>query len=109
MEWSKFKCGDIVRWKAFTTEFEFHYGLVIGLEEFSEYYHYQFPFEPDYDLMTGIGYVPVNYEYVSSVTIFSFYEQKKRIMYQSSLEIPYHLELVVYNFSSSASGSGSQL
>ena len=51
--------------------------------------------------MTGIGYIPVNYEYVSSVTIFSFYEQKKRIMYQSSLEIPYQLELVVYNFSSS--------
>ena len=105
MDWSKFKCGDIVRWKALGQDFEFHYGLVIGLEEFAEYQHYQFPFEPDYDLMTGIGYIPVNYEYVRSVTLFSFYEQKKRIMYQSSLEIPYQLELVVYDISSSVSSS----
>ena len=33
MDWSKFKCGDVVRWKAFTQDFEFHYGLIIGLED----------------------------------------------------------------------------
>lgn len=101
MDWSKFKCGDVVRWKAFTQDFEFHYGLIIGLEEFSEYHHYQFPFEDldtSYDIMTGFGYIPMNYEYISSVTVFSFYEQKKRTIYQSSMDVPYRLELVYYDY-----------
>lgn len=101
MDWSNFKCGDVVRWKAFAMDFEFHYGLIIGLEEFSEYHHYQFPFEDldsSYDIMTGCGYIPLNYEYVTSVTVFSFYEQKKRIIYQSSMDVPYRLELVLYDF-----------
>jgi hypothetical protein len=101
VEWSKFKRGDIVRWKAYGQDFDFHYGLIIGLEEFSEYHHYQFPFdalEPGYDMMTGFGYVPLRYECINSVTVFSFSEQKQRIIYQSSLEVPYLLELVLYEF-----------
>lgn len=101
MDWSKFKCGDIVRWKAYGQEFKFHYGLIIGLEEFSEYHHYQFPFdglEPGYDSMTGFGYIPLRYECVNSVSVFSFSEQKKRIIYQSSLEVPHFLELVLCAF-----------
>lgn len=102
MDWSKFKCGDIVRWKAFGHTFDFHYGIIIGLQEFAEYYHYEFPFDDidpaGYDRMTGFGYVPLRYESVNSVTVFSFSEQKKRIIYQSSLEVPYFLELIVYDF-----------
>jgi len=100
VDWSKFKCGDIVRWKSFGQEFDFHYGLIIGLQEFAEYHHYEFPFDdfdPGYDMMTGFGYVPLRYESVNSVTVFSFSEQKKRIIYQSSLEVPYYLELMVYD------------
>jgi len=100
VDWSKFKCGDIVRWKAYGQEFDFHYGLIIGLKEFAEYHHYEFPFEElevGYDMMTGFGYVPLRYESVNSVTVFSFSEQKKRIIYQSSLEVPYYLELILYN------------
>lgn len=101
MDWSDFKRGDIVRWKAYGQEFKFHYGLVIGVEEFSEYHHYEFPFddlEPGYDMSTGLGYIPLRYEHVSSITVFSFSEQKKRIIYQSSLEVPYMLELMLYDF-----------
>jgi len=101
VDWSKFKCGDIVRWKAFGLEFDFHYGIIIGLQEFAEYHHYQFPFEeiePGYDVIGGFGPLPLRYECVNSVTVFSFSEQKKRIIYQSSLEVPYLLELVVCAF-----------
>jgi hypothetical protein len=109
VDWSDFKPGDVVRWKAFGHDFEFHYGLIVSFEEFSEYHHYQFPFERDYDLMTGIGYLPLKYEYVSSVSVFSFSEQKTRIIYQSSMELPYQLELVAYDSDGHRQSSGSQL
>ena len=49
-------------------------------------------------MIGGFGYVPLQYECVNSVTVFSFSEQKKRIIYQSSLEVPHLLELVLCDF-----------
>ena len=99
MEWSNFKNGDIVRWKAFDKEFDFHYGIVVRLEDYSEFSHYEFPLSyPFEETMTGIdAYIPRRYQYVRSITVFSFYEQKTRIIYQSPFDVPYFPELIVYN------------
>ena len=48
--------------------------------------------------MTGLEYLPHRYQCVRSITVFSFYEQKTRIIYQSLYDVPYFPELVVYDF-----------
>jgi hypothetical protein len=101
VERSEFKCGDIIRWKAFDQEFEYHYALVIRLHDYSEYTHYEFPLEYGPEMMTGIEYLPHRYQCVRSITVFSFYEQKTRIIYQSPYDVPYFPELVVYDFDDS--------
>ena len=98
MDLSQFKCGDIVRWKAFDKDFKYHYALIIKLTDYSEYSHYEFPFEQHYEIMTGLEYLPHRYQSVRAITVFSFYEQEVRIIYQSPYDVPYFPELVVYNF-----------
>jgi hypothetical protein len=95
---SKFKCGDIVRWKAFDKDFEYHYALIIKLDDYSEYSHYEFPLENQYDMMTGLEYLPHRYQAVRAITVFSFYEQTIRIIYQSPFDVPYFPELVIFDF-----------
>lgn len=85
-----FKRGDIVRWRAFLSDVEYYYGLVVACEEFSEIGYMDYPYY-SYDDLTGLDYATFM---TRKITLFSFYEQKIVVVHQSSTDVPVFPELV---------------
>ncbi len=85
-----FKRGDIVRWKAFFSNVEYCYGLVLESEKVSQYGYMEYPFF-SHDDMFDLSYATFC---TRRIVVFSFYEQKVTTVYQSAYDVPSFPEMV---------------
>tara|TARA_Y100000310_G_C20680475_1_gene815619 strand:+ start:1662 stop:1970 length:309 start_codon:yes stop_codon:yes gene_type:complete len=85
-----FKRGDIVRWRAFVSDVEFYYGLVIECDDFAEIGYMDFPYY-SYEELTKSDYTTFM---TRKITLFSFYAQKIVTLHQSAADLPVFPEIV---------------
>ena len=85
-----FKRGDIVRWKAFFSNVEYCYGLVLESESVSQYGYMEYPFF-SHDDMFDLSYATFC---TRRIVVFSFHEQKVTTVYQSAYDVPSFPEMV---------------